>query len=107
MCRDAMTGKGVDRHLFALYVVSKYLRMESPFLKEILSEPWRLSTSQTPMEQSTDRRPPSGHPVLRFQPGGGFGPVADDGYGVSYIFSGDDAIFFHISSRHSSSLTVD
>ena len=27
-----MTGKGVDRHLFALYVVSKYLNVESEFL---------------------------------------------------------------------------
>ena len=44
--RDSMTGKGVDRHLFTLYVVSKYLEVETPFLKEILSEPWRLSTSQ-------------------------------------------------------------
>ena len=42
----AMTGGGIDRHLFCLYVVSKYLGIESPFLKEVLSEPWRLSTSQ-------------------------------------------------------------
>ncbi len=44
--RRAMTGQGIDRHLFCLYVVSKYLGIESPFLKEVLSEPWRLSTSQ-------------------------------------------------------------
>ena len=44
--RNAMTGKGIDRHLFCLYVVSKYLGIDSPFLKEVLSEPWRLSTSQ-------------------------------------------------------------
>lgn len=44
--REAMTGQGIDRHLFCLYVVSKYLEIESPFLKEVLSEPWRLSTSQ-------------------------------------------------------------
>ena len=30
--QEAMTGKGVDRHLFALYVVSKYLNVESEFL---------------------------------------------------------------------------
>lgn len=41
-----MTGKGIDRHLFCLYVVSKYLEVDSPFLSEVLSEPWRLSTSQ-------------------------------------------------------------
>lgn len=46
MYKDAMTGKGIDRHLFCLYVVSKYLGIESAFLKEVLSEPWKLSTSQ-------------------------------------------------------------
>jgi hypothetical protein len=37
---------------------------------------------------------------------GGFGPVADDGYGVSYIITGEDKIMFHISSKYSSSATV-
>lgn len=50
--QDAMCGRGIDRHLFCLYVVSKYLEVDSPFLKEILSEPWRLSTSQTPHGQT-------------------------------------------------------
>lgn len=30
-----MTGAGIDRHLFCLYVVSKYLAVDSPFLKEV------------------------------------------------------------------------
>ena len=34
-------------------------------------------------------------------PGGGFGPVADEGYGVSYMVPGDFRIFFHVSSRKS------
>lgn len=33
--RLAMTGAGIDRHLFCLYLVSKYLGLESPFLKEV------------------------------------------------------------------------
>jgi carnitine O-palmitoyltransferase 1 len=33
--QDAMCGKGIDRHLFCLYVVSKYLEVDSPFLKVI------------------------------------------------------------------------
>jgi hypothetical protein len=41
-----MTGKGLDRHLFCLYVLSKYFNMESPFLQRVLHEPWKLSTSQ-------------------------------------------------------------
>ncbi len=44
--RDAMTGKGIDRHLFCLYVLSKYLGTDSPFLQQVLQEPWKLSTSQ-------------------------------------------------------------
>lgn len=37
---------------------------------------------------------------------GGFGPVADDGYGVSYIIAGEDLLFFHISSKASCATTV-
>ncbi|KAI2648190.1 Carnitine O-palmitoyltransferase 1, muscle isoform [Labeo rohita] len=98
--RLAMTGKGIDRHLFCLYLVSKYLGEDSPFLKEVLSEPWRLSTSQTPLQQ-IDMFDLKRHPEL-VTSGGGFGPVADDGYGVSYIILGEDLINFHISSKHSS-----
>jgi carnitine O-palmitoyltransferase 1 len=98
--QDAMCGKGIDRHLFCLYVISKYLEIDSPFLKEVLSEPWRLSTSQTPHGQTT-RLNLKKHPGC-ISAGGGFGPVADDGYGVSYIIAGEDMIFFHISSKKSS-----
>lgn len=51
-----------------------------------MSEPWKLSTSQTPMGQSglIDLRK---HPEF-ISAGGGFGPVADDGYGCSYIVAG-------------------
>ncbi|XP_050391317.1 carnitine O-palmitoyltransferase 1, liver isoform isoform X1 [Patella vulgata] len=101
--RDAMTGKGIDRHLFCLYVVSKYLGVDSPFLAEVLSEPWRLSTSQTPHQQ-TNRIDLVKHPK-QICAGGGFGPVADDGYGVSYIVAGEDIIFFHISCKRSCSTT--
>ncbi|GAB5574401.1 carnitine O-palmitoyltransferase 1 [Prionailurus iriomotensis] len=106
MYRLAMTGAGIDRHLFCLYVVSKYLGVSSPFLAEVsivLSEPWRLSTSQIAQFQ-----------IRMFDPeqypnhlgaGGGFGPVADDGYGVSYMIAGENTIFFHVSSKFSSSET--
>jgi carnitine O-palmitoyltransferase 1 len=102
--QDAMCGKGIDRHLFCLYVVSKYLEVDSAFLKEVLSEPWRLSTSQTPHGQ-TSKLDLSKNPDC-ISAGGGFGPVADDGYGVSYIIAGEDLIFFHISSKKSSPETV-
>lgn len=32
--------------------------------------------------------------------------MADDGYGVSYMIAGENTIFFHISSKFSSSETV-
>uniref|UniRef100_A0A8C6UJJ9 Carnitine O-palmitoyltransferase n=1 Tax=Neogobius melanostomus TaxID=47308 RepID=A0A8C6UJJ9_9GOBI len=97
--RMAMTGGGIDRHLFCLYVVSKYLGVESPFLKEVLSEPWRLSTSQTGVQQ-VELFDLVNHPEY-ISCGGGFGPVADDGYGVSYSLIGDNMINFHISCKHS------
>jgi len=95
----AMTGKGVDRHLFTLYVVSRYLGLESKFLDTALTQKWRLSTSQTPHSQSNliDFKK---HPDM-LSTGGGFGPVSDDGYGVSYIICDEDLIMFHISSKHS------
>jgi len=101
--QDAMCGKGIDRHLFCLYVVSKYLEVDSPFLKEVLSEPWRLSTSQTPHGQ-TSKLDLKKFPRC-ISAGGGFGPVADDGYGVSYIVAGEDLLFFHISCKKSSNQT--
>ncbi|XP_006131705.1 carnitine O-palmitoyltransferase 1, liver isoform isoform X1 [Pelodiscus sinensis] len=96
MYRLAMTGSGIDRHLFCLYVVSKYLGVESPFLKKVLSEPWRLSTSQTPQQHIDLEKNPE-----FVSSGGGFGPVADDGYGVSYIIIGEHLIHFHVSSKFS------
>lgn len=101
--QDAMCGKGIDRHLFCLYVVSKYLEVESPFLNEVLSEPWRLSTSQTPHGQTT-KMDLTKNPNF-ISPGGGFGPVADDGYGVSYIIAGENLIFFHVSAKRSCATT--
>ncbi|XP_078234115.1 palmitoyl thioesterase CPT1C isoform X3 [Pogona vitticeps] len=101
--RQAMTGAGIDRHLFCLYVVSKYLGLDSPFLREVLSEPWRLSTSQTPVQQ-LELFDLENHPDY-ISCGGGFGPVDDDGYGVSYIILGEDLINFHVSCKVSSQET--
>uniref|UniRef100_A0A8C2A696 carnitine O-palmitoyltransferase n=1 Tax=Cyprinus carpio TaxID=7962 RepID=A0A8C2A696_CYPCA len=105
MYRLAMTGQGIDRHLFCLYVVSKYLGQDSPFLQEVLSEPWRLSTSQTPFQQG-ELFDLVNHPEY-VTTGGGFGPVADDGYGVAYVIVGEKLINFHISSKCNCLLTQD
>lgn len=100
---DAMCGRGVDRHFFCLYVMSKYLKLDSSFLQEVMSEPWRLSTSQTPMGQAAkiDYKKIPGF----LNPGAGFGPVTYDGYSVSYIVSGEDLISFHVSSKKNCPIT--
>jgi carnitine O-palmitoyltransferase 1 len=102
---DAMSGKGIDRHLFALYVVALGTSTDSPFLKDALGVPWKLSTSQQPQQQTTlwDIKDP--RHAKRISPGGGFGPVHDDGYGVSYMVSGERELFFHVSSKVHSSHT--
>ncbi|KAF5402553.1 Carnitine O-palmitoyltransferase 1 liver [Paragonimus heterotremus] len=103
--RDAMTGKGIDRHLFCLYVVARHLGIESPFLQEAVRQPWQLSTSQTPHGQTSQvRNLPQFSDFVSM--GGGFGPVSDTGYGVSYVISSENTTFFHISSKRSCPLTV-
>ncbi len=44
--KDSMVGRGIDRHLFCLYVVSKGKNIPSEFLEKVIYEKWRLSTSQ-------------------------------------------------------------
>ncbi|KAK3094953.1 hypothetical protein FSP39_008296 [Pinctada imbricata] len=100
--RDAMSGRGIDRHLFALYVVSKGMGKESSFLKDALTIPWELSTSQQPQQQFASSPDCSLPQYKNFLcPGGGFGPVSDDGYGVSYMIPGDAKVFFHVSAKKS------
>uniref|UniRef100_A0A914VYU8 Choline/carnitine acyltransferase domain-containing protein n=1 Tax=Plectus sambesii TaxID=2011161 RepID=A0A914VYU8_9BILA len=107
MYRDAMCGKGIDRHLFALYVVQKYLEEDSPFLKKIFPPTYLLSTSQTPLNQCEEEaKTLNAEQKLHFlSAGGGFGPVADKGYGISYVIAGEDQISFHISSKRSADNT--
>lgn len=101
--KDAMNGKGIDRHLFALYVASKGLGYECNFLGELLTRPWILSTSQTPHTQQTNVPDPNYESFNnKLCSGGGFMAVAEHGYGISYLFPSDHRIFFHITSRHSS-----
>ncbi|XP_064645349.1 carnitine O-palmitoyltransferase 1, liver isoform-like isoform X2 [Lineus longissimus] len=98
--RDAMNGKGLDRHMFALYVACKGSGNESEFLHNAMTIPWTLSTSQQPQQQIAGT-PDCNLPLYanKVCPGGGFGPVSDDGYGVSYMIPGDKKVFFHVSSK--------
>ncbi|XP_032469960.1 carnitine O-palmitoyltransferase 1, brain isoform isoform X4 [Phocoena sinus] len=103
LLKAAMSGQGVDRHLFALYIVSQFLHLQSPFLDQVHSEQWQLATSQIPVQQ-IHLFDVHSYPDY-VSSGGGFGPADDHGYGVSYIFMGDDVITFHISSKKSSTRT--
>ncbi|XP_066874716.1 palmitoyl thioesterase CPT1C isoform X4 [Kogia breviceps] len=103
LLKAAMSGQGVDRHLFALYIVSQFLHLQSPFLDQVHSEQWQLAASQIPVQQ-IHLFDVHSYPDY-VSSGGGFGPADDHGYGVSYIFMGDDGITFHISSKKSSTRT--
>lgn len=69
-------------------------------------KPWTLSTSQQPQQQIANV-PDANLAIFKdkVSPGGGFGPVSDDGYGVSYMLPSDHKIFFHVTSKHSSEKT--
>lgn len=98
MCLKASIGSGVDRHLFGLYVICSYLGLSSSFLKKAFAMPWGLSTSQTPTSQ-LDYITKKDKEFNIICPGGGFGPVDPNGYGVSYTIMGDALINFHVSSN--------
>lgn len=102
--RESSVGRGVDRHLFCLYVCSLGVGMDIKFLKDALSMPWQLSTSQIPQRQTEGVWPDKVKEGM-ISPSGGFGPVSDEGYGVSYMMANDDVTFFHISSKRSCSKT--
>jgi len=102
--RHAGCGQGVDRHLFALYVVAQGLGVEAQFLKDFVGLQYKLSTSQIPQRQTDVSLPPAVLEKL-LSPSGGFGPVADDGYGVSYMMADDRRTFFHVSSKRSAGNT--
>ena len=99
--RDASCGKGVDRHLFALYVAGQAISADVKFIRDALSIPFKLSTSQIPQRQTELR----GEDAKLLSPSGGFGPVSDEGYGVSYMMADDARTFFHVSSKRKCAAT--
>ena len=85
-------------HFKLLYTYIQYK------FQKVLKEPWRLSTSQTATRPEYNELGPDLDTVIAC--GGGFGPVVDDGYGVSYFMNGENKIFFHISSSKKAAHTV-
>eukprot|EP00758_Cryptobia_borreli_P014723 Tbor_TRINITY_DN5951_c1_g1::TRINITY_DN5951_c1_g1_i2::g.19001::m.19001/K08765/CPT1A; carnitine O-palmitoyltransferase 1, liver isoform len=103
--REAATGRGIDRHLFSLYVASVGKDIPSPFLENVLKRKWKLSTSQVAHRQLPNSMHLGGSVKNFLTSGGGFGPVADDGYGVLYTMADDDYISFTITSKRSATNT--
>lgn len=86
--KQNMAGQGFDRHMLMLKVISMHQKLPLPEIyrdKAWMME-FELSTSQTPSQRGS---------------GGGFGPVAPEGYGVSYLVK-ENYLYFHISSWKSS-----
>ncbi|KAI6237254.1 Cpt-6 [Aphelenchoides besseyi] len=97
-----MTGQGVDRHLFVLFVLSKGLGIESPLLNHYAAQKWLLSTSQPPtitnqLDEETDEQ--------QQWLGGAFAAVALKGYGICYRCVGNSAIVSHFTSYKSAENT--
>lgn len=104
--KRSVTGNGIDRHLFALYVASRMTNPDAstPDMLKIALEgkgKWRLSTSQQAQVQDIVQRDrvPQTERYKIASPGGGFGPVADDGYGVSYTWVEEGGLWFHVSGK--------
>ncbi|KAK6754822.1 hypothetical protein RB195_013669 [Necator americanus] len=100
--RNAMAGHGVDRHLFAMYVVSKYYGMSSPFLDSVFGMNYALSTSQTPQHQMSEFTKALNKERDLFWPAGGFNCPEGSNYGVCYTLGATgDLLSFHVTSWRS------
>lgn len=93
---DATNGEGCDRHLLGMYCASRELNLPVPalFMDKAWQLPDKLSTSQTPPKITNNWT------LETCSRGGGFGTVDYQGYGVSYVFIGEDLVNLHISSRN-------
>lgn len=101
--RLAMTGHGIDRHLFILYVMSRATKTVSAFLDHYVSQKWLLSTSQPPnMTNQLNEDKFSDSAWM----GASFGAVTENGYGICYRFAGNHTICAHITSYRTAENTV-
>jgi len=103
---ESLSGKGIDRHLFALNVAAKGLEVKSEFLDFAHSRlKWSLSSSQQPQMQTRLRDQLPEHIGKEFFcPGGGYAPISDEGYGVAYTIT-PTQIFFHVTCKKSCAQT--
>ncbi|CAG9538070.1 unnamed protein product [Cercopithifilaria johnstoni] len=100
--KENLTGNGIDRHLFVLHILSKMTGINSSLLDYYISQPWELSTSQTPCV--TRQIDEDKYPDLSWL-GGGFQAVCKTGYGISYRFAGNHSICINIACYKSAENT--
>ena len=83
----AVAGCGVDRHMLGLRMTTAThgLAMHSVFGHSAFALPWSLSTSAPPIMQEYHGAKAQLYPLVKHSAGGGFGPVAVPGVGVSYF----------------------
>lgn len=98
--QEAVSGRGFDRHLFALFMASVHHATPSDFLTAVLRKTqWKVSSAQARQRYLMDNFHPAGGGCLYHEtPGFGFGPVAPDGYGVSYCYCENDVLYITITS---------
>eukprot|EP01135_Chromosphaera_perkinsii_P007577 Nk52_evm33s914 gene=Nk52_evmTU33s914 len=99
LAKEASEGLGVDRHLMGLRILSMATGIELPLFESSgYNLPFTLSTSQTPIRYEFTGKRAHLFPEEKHNAGGGFGAVADDGFGVSYFFYANK-LHIHCSSR--------
>nr|XP_002122295.1 carnitine O-palmitoyltransferase 1, liver isoform-like [Ciona intestinalis] len=95
---DAMNGRASDRHMFGLYVAAKFAGISPKIFNiKVFTDYDQLSTSQSPYLFDKHYADIIG----LFPSGGGFAPQTEDGYGVYYLFLGENRMTIHITSYHS------
>jgi len=88
LVKEASSGKGVDRHLFALKCIAKKHSLPLP--------PFFQCDAYQKLNHCILSTSNCGNPSLRLF---GFGPVVQDGFGIGYIIR-DFGLQFSISSKH-------
>ena len=78
---DVILGKGADRHLFALYIMGRYLKQKFD-LFENFPEIWQMDDLSTSGNSVSADIPLDSYPKA-----GAFGAQLEDGFGVAYFSS--------------------
>lgn len=84
-----MNGKGSDRHIFALQILSKQQGCEHDLFKD---KAYAQIFTRSVLCTTSLKSIPALHLVA-------FGPVVPEGYGVGYLIN-DESMTFNVTCRH-------